>query len=332
MNQHTPGKQVSTGTRNELENLRWKPMWTSHLGCLKGCLDYLKIDVSEAWLFGATGHAFILNIHEVVCPSGPTAWRTEKLRELAGNIGCEIDRVCGHKSQTDFAQKQELAWEKAREAIDAGLPCYGWGLEIPEYYVVYGYDDLGYYYSGPSCDTGKGLRPWQELGDTEIGVVEMCVVKPGEPATDNQTVKEALEFVLEHATSPKQWIFPKYKAGLAGYDLWIHALEAGKAHGMGMAYNAAVWSECRRFGCSFLCEAIKRLSKDLRPLFGQAMQHYDAVTDILEYIADAFPFEGRDLNRDQDADLRRTAAEYLTDARNAEAAGLEVLERIVTEL
>ncbi len=47
-----------------LENLRWNPRMVSHLGCIKGCLDYLGMDITDAWLFGGTGHAFIINICE----------------------------------------------------------------------------------------------------------------------------------------------------------------------------------------------------------------------------------------------------------------------------
>jgi len=42
--------------RRVIESLDWKPRWVSHLGSIKGCLDYLGIPVSEAWLFGATGY------------------------------------------------------------------------------------------------------------------------------------------------------------------------------------------------------------------------------------------------------------------------------------
>ncbi len=49
-----------------IENLKHKPWWISHLGCIEGCLDYFDVDVSTPWLFGATGHAFIINIHDVV--------------------------------------------------------------------------------------------------------------------------------------------------------------------------------------------------------------------------------------------------------------------------
>ena len=47
-----------------LENLKYSPKWVTHLGCVKGCLDYLNINITDAWLFGASGHAFVINIHE----------------------------------------------------------------------------------------------------------------------------------------------------------------------------------------------------------------------------------------------------------------------------
>lgn len=42
-----------------LENLRWQRMWTSHLGAIKGWLDFTGRNISEPWLFGeGTGHFF----------------------------------------------------------------------------------------------------------------------------------------------------------------------------------------------------------------------------------------------------------------------------------
>jgi len=316
----------------KLENLKWVPRWVSHLGCIKGCLDYLGLDVSDAWLFGATGHAFVLNVHEVVCPSGPTAWNTEMLLKLGKNIGYEIDGVFGMKSADGFAKKQKLAWEHVQAAIDQGFPCYGWELDIPEYYVVYGYDDSGYYFSGPGCDEGKGPKPWQELGDTEISVLEMYSVQPGEVANDVQTVKEALAFALEHATSPSKWIFPKYKAGLAGYDNWIHALESGTADGFGMAYNAAVWAECRGYAVLFLQEAKGRLEERAAAAFDEAIERYQVVHENLQKIAKAFPFLGMEAEHIKDQARIHTALDALRTARDAEAGGLETLQRIVNEL
>ena len=316
----------------KLQNLRWKPMWVSHLGCIKGCLDYLNLDVSDAWLFGATGHAFINNIHEVVCPSGPTAWNTEMLFKLGENVGYSVDGVFGFKGDSDFVEKQKLAWENTKHAIDEGLPCYGWELNIPEFYTVYGYDEEGYHFSGPRCDSGKGPKPWQELGDTQIGVLEMYSVKPGQPADDARTVKEAFEFVLEHSKSPAKWIFPKYKAGLAGFEGWIQALEDGKADGFGMAYNAAVWSECRNFAVGFLKEAKERIGGQSGVLFDEAIHYYEVVAENLKKVADTYPFHGLKPEHIKDEDRRRSALEYLRAARTNEESGLKALEKILSEL
>jgi hypothetical protein len=314
----------------KLENLKWVPRWVSHLGCIKGCLDYLGLDISDAWLFGATGHAFVINVHEVVCPSGPTAWNTEMLFKLGKNIGYKIDGVFGMKSADDFAEKQKLAWEHAKSAIDQGLPCYGWELDIPEYYVVYGYDDTGYYFSGPGCDEGKGPKPWQEL---EIGIIEMYSVRVGQAADDVQTVKEALAFALEHATGPARWIFPKYKAGLDGYNAWIRALEGGTADGFGMAYNAAVWTECRGYAVLFLKEAKERLNRRAAAaLLDEAIERYQVVHENLQTVAEAFPFHGMEPEHIKDPARVRTALNALRTARDAEADGLETLRRIVNEL
>ncbi len=327
------GAAHAEGKMKTLKNLRWKPKWTSLLGCIKGCLDYLNIDVSDAWLFGATGHALVINIHEVVCPSGPTAWNQQQIYILGKNIGYIAESVFAHKSQSSFAETQKLAWEKVKQAIDAGQPCFGWELEIPESYVIYGYDDKGYYFSGPQCDSGKGPKPWRELGDTGIGVVSVSVVRRGKAADDRTTVKDALQFALEHSRSPETLIFPKYKAGLAGYDLWIKALETEKADGPGMAYNAAVWNECRQYAVQFLKEAKKRLGDEsLDQVFDEAIGHYEVVARNLNKVADTFPFHGISPEHIKDESRRRTAIEALTAARNAEEAGLKALDKIANSL
>ena len=312
----------------KIENLRWRPRWITHLGCIKGCLEYLGVDVSDAWLFGATGHAFVINLHDEVCPSGPTAWDTQMLFRLGRNVGYEVGGVFATRSDGDFVEKRQAAWETAKRAIDQGLPCYGWELDAPEYYVVHGYDDVGYYYSGPLCDSGTGPKPWESLADSEIGVLEMYVVRPGQGADNVVAVKEALEFALEHAASPSKWVRPKYRAGLAGFDNWIHALEAGTAHRHGAAYNAVSWCECRGFAAQFLSEARGRLNGTAGRLLDEAASHYDEVYARLQQVCELFPFPPKG---DEVKDKWRCeeAAGHLRAARESEEAGLKVLERIV---
>jgi hypothetical protein len=302
------------------------------MGCLKGCLDYLGIEISEPWLYGGTGHAFVINLHEQVCPSGPTAWNTEKLSELGHNLGYKLDCVFGMKNQEDFRDRQKRAFERVQHAIDQGRPCYGWELEIPEFYVIHGYDETGYVYSGPGA--GEGPKPWQELGDTGIGVLEVYSVWPGEFADDVTTVKEALTFVLEIADNPDAWTNDPYRAGLEGYDNWIRALAEGKASDMGMRYNTGVWLECRNNAAGFLKEATERLPGRADTAFDEAVEHYRAVSESLAKVAEIYPWE--EGASDEDTlpidEESRAAVEALQAAKDAEAAGLQTLETIVRTL
>lgn len=323
----------------KLKNLQWSPKWVSHLGCVKGCLDYLGINMTDAWLYGGTGHAFILNIHESVCPSGPTAWHTMMLFEGGENLGYAIEGVFGWKgAEVDFSELQKKAWSFTKNAIDQNIPVYGWELEIPEFYVVNGYDSSGYYYSGPGVNEGKGPKSWHELGDTGIGVIEIYKVTPGKVQADEVIVKKALMNVLKHASNPPGWIGEGYASGIKGYDNWIHALEGGNADRFGVGYNGEVWLECRRFAVGFLQEATNRLAigkngEKVRGLFAKCIQNYQVVVDCLSRVVQHFPYkpdvEGVIHEND---DKCQAAVQFLKEARQAETAGLESLAEIVEVL
>lgn len=300
------------------------------MGCLKGCLNYLGLPISTAWLYGGTGHAFIINMDPTGCPSGPTAWRTEMLYNLGHNLGYTIDGIAATKAQSEFADKQRAAWELAKSAIDRGLPCYGWELEIPEFYVITGYEEQGYLFSGPNTNGVKGPKPWTELGQTEIGCLELYAVGRGHTADDPTVVKEALEFALEHATSPAKWIYPGYQAGLGGYDNWIQAVRSPQADTMGLGYNAAVWSECRDQAVAFLDEAATRLGGVLAPLLIEAKSHYQVVAEQLNEMTKLYPFWPQPATHS--AELQSRATKALKVARQAEEQGLESLAKVVEAL
>lgn len=314
----------------QLPNLSWWCAWTSHMGALKGCLDYLQLPVSPGWLFGGTGHAFILNIDPTGCPSGPTAWRTEMLFELGNNLGYTVTGAWAMKGEPDFQRKQLLAWEHAKRAIDAGLPCYGWELDIPEYYVINGYSETEYLYNG--CTTGEATarRQWDQLGLRDTGMLEVYSVEPGQAAAAPIVLKEALQFALEHATSPDKWVFAQYKSGLAGFDNWLTAVNAEQPNLMGLAYNAAVWHECRQYAVEFLQEAREKIGGDIAPLLQEAEQHYADVAGKLAELKALYPFPPQP--EAIIANQAQQATACLTQARDAEAKGLQSLEAILQEL
>ncbi|TFG27853.1 ArsR family transcriptional regulator [Candidatus Thorarchaeota archaeon] len=316
-----------------LSKLNWKSRWVSHLGAIEGSLKFLKHKISTAWIYGGTGHAFIINIARDLCPSGPTAWRTFMIFELSENLGYRIDGIFATKTDPEFSRLQEKGWNHAKKCLDEGIPCYGWELEAPEFYVINGYDDVGYHYAGPGCEDGKGTKPWKDLGNSGIGILEVYSVHPADTADPVKAMKEAFQKAVHHASNPKDIIYPNYRAGLEGYDWWISAIEDGSALSMGHSYNAGVWAECRKFAVQFLKEGKKHVTGDVKILLDKARYQYEIVAANLESIAKDYPFAPRLDNRPLGIDERtKRTYDSLIEARNAEREGLGILKDIVEKL
>ncbi len=307
----------------ELENLDFVPRATSHMGVLEGCLKYLGIDASPGWLYGSTGHAFIMNIGDDLCPSGPHCWNWSTVNRLGKNIGYEAKNIYTNANKEDLSQKQEQAWDFVRKSIDNGFPCYGWHYE---FVVINGYDDNGYLLSGPMDDAPGD---WRKFGIDAVGFMDIWSIRPGQKADDITTIKDALcfavSFIEESADSPD--------AGLSGYGNWIKGLESGKCSADGGAYHAAIWAECRRFALEFLEEANQRAGKKYESLFQPAIEQYKLVSDNLNEVEKLFPYKSAtedEWKRNMEDEKRRQeAVEHLKAAKSAEAAGLESLARIV---
>ncbi|MFX0005033.1 MAG: winged helix-turn-helix domain-containing protein, partial [Candidatus Hermodarchaeota archaeon] len=238
-----------------LSNVEFKRYRVSQLASLHGCLEYLGINMTCQWLFGVTGHAFIINIKDLVCPSGPAAWKIDMIIDLVPNIGINIDKFIAIKCEPDYKKKLDEGWDFVKTSINQKNPCYGWQIgEIKEFYIIYGYDNIGYYYKGYFQEGGAGPKPWREIGKE---VIRLYSVKKTNTSVDYSTqVKMALQMALKHSKNPTEWIFkPEYSSGLEGFDRWIKWVENGKAEQFGHAYNSRVWAECRQEAVKFLHEA-----------------------------------------------------------------------------
>jgi len=319
----------------KLDALRLQPRWVSHMGCLKGCLDFLKRDVSVPWLYGASGHAFVLNIPPGLCPSGPTDFNTNDIVKMGRNLGYTHTEVCGWKGKDNLSELQEAAWKMIRESIDEGRPCYGWELDIPEYCVIYGYDESGCYISGPGCDIGKGPISWRVLGTSEIGVVEVRSLWSAEPQSLEKTLTETLSFAVKYARDAKPWTDPHSAAGLNGYDFWISELESLHAAQFGNAFNAVVWRECRQQAAAFLEEVCRdsEMPGPVKEHLERAAKHYGEVAAGLSQFTELYPFDSglEMIPVEQNGDIENGAG-LLKSAKHAEESGLEELDRALARL
>ena len=317
----------------QLEGLRFHQQGISHLGCIKGCLGYLGIDVSWPWLYGGTAHAFAINIDEAVDVAGVTAWNAQMLFDLAPNLGYAVDglSVWKHEAGDAYPERQRQAWDLVRAAIDRGLPCYGWELKAPygDWWVITGYDDVGYYYDG--WEAG-GPLPWNRLGDQFVPLLEVHSVGPHEPAPDDVVVAQALRMALKHAANPPEWIEPRSRSGPAAYEHWAGFLEAGTAKRDHHTYNAQVWLECREMAVAFLHEVQTRLPGRCDALIDEAAGHYALVRDRLQALLELHP-PREHAHWDAPGDWGSTeAAALVRQAGSAERRALACLQRIVDAL
>ena len=117
--------------------------------------------------FVLSGHAFLMNVHEELCPSGPYLWRYDRFFELLTNLGLAMQNAGTLTATADPARRAALE-ERLRGAIDAGVVC---SLLNMEHQLLLGYDEDGFMLAqpwGPDCSMTPARLSfgiWQEFRD-----------------------------------------------------------------------------------------------------------------------------------------------------------------------
>ena len=103
----------------ELANLTQEPINTTLMSCMKGACDYWDLDWSMSDLFGYSGHAFMINIHPELCPSGPYAWNKDRFFLAMRNLG--IVKSDSYWINAGESEERRLVVEdRIRAHLDAG--------------------------------------------------------------------------------------------------------------------------------------------------------------------------------------------------------------------
>ena len=282
--------------------------WMSIVGCITSGLRYHKSTASDAMIYGGTGFAFALNIGDKLDIAGPTAWGYHPCFVLAGNLGLNIVDV-GLDGGAGRAKDLEDAWAKITAGIDHDIPAFAWAMNVPEYYLIYGYDDQGNYLFRDFGGVPKRLAH-EKLCDRWPLIA--CTMAKGPAVDEAKIVNSVLQFALDVAAGRHSK--GSYHAGAAGYDAWIKALIDNTASPEGNAYNAQCWSECRQAAGEFFCEAAWHTTDqdDLKALYEDAAQDYTRVATELKAVAKLFPFKADNptmMKQNQaDTDRRKEAA------------------------
>ncbi len=220
----------------------------------------------------------------------------------------------------------------AQKSIDRGIPAISWDLFVSEFGVIYGYDDDKKLLQAKDVK-GDGTLPYAKLGRGQVGELFVMTLDESLPVDRRSMLLGALRLIVRHArTREHELELPAFENGLAGYGAWIEAFRSGGVNEFGNAYNTAVVCDARAHAVKFLQELPARWSGDsaaertVRELAAEAKTVFEALAKMLP----SFPFpQGGTPN---DPETAKQAIGLLSEAREAEEAGVAVLERMLETL
>ncbi|HUT58626.1 MAG TPA: hypothetical protein VNA25_12345 [Phycisphaerae bacterium] len=308
-------------------DVQYPPAWLTWVSATTGCLRALGAGYDLADVAGFSGYAFLMTVHEDLCPSGPTVFDWSMLMPGMAHLGrkAEMHHVpgChseGHKNDKTRANCRMVFQAAARE-IAAGRPCVIWGAYLPEFAIAVGVADGAYRvrsFKGHMKQPEPPI-PWDEV-DAPGGPYTLTFpesTQPNQADADRSAVAHALQMARAKPFDPR------YATGLAAYDRWIAALQSNKAAGFGNAYNAQCWAEARQFAYKFLQRLAERSPGN--SALKEAADAYGQVAEPMAKVAKLFPFFG-EKKEVENADTRAAACQHLAAAKTAEARGLAALE------
>ena len=302
------------------------------MASLATALHHMHGDVDPVWLMGSSAFAFRMNVSEVLCPSAMSVfdWSADlpEAVEQAGYACNQIIRLWDEDSLEE--ERRSNAHAAILAGIGDGVPAVVWDIHDAEWGLVIGYDEERQTYTTLTNRGQTSSLSYDRLGHNGIDILSVTI--PGKPnhRPREDAVRNSLIAAIAHAEG-KEWTErPAYQNGLAGYDLWATVferwallVEAGKAPKIPSdipdraAYYARHYYSARCYAREYLRDAVKG-SDDL----GGAARAYARAADSLRPVWEAFQ-----QTRSPSAELLRSMASNVRDAKTAEREALKHIER-----
>lgn len=232
---------------------RLQPNWTSFIGAAEGVLraaGMIDPTMDRHQLMGLSGRAFHFVLDDELWPGCPTAydWLHEHTEGLE-RIGVHVESYFASHGAPAYDAACRRAATHISEALDRGVGVVLWGVDVPEFGVVYGYDDADgvFLVDGVARMNGGSSTPilYENVGRTS-DVPELNYVVPVEriPWDAAASHRAALaDYVAKmERRSP---MGGKRSGGLAAYDTWLAALEHGKFIPFGLRYNTVLYGDAK---------------------------------------------------------------------------------------
>lgn len=192
--------------------------------------------VGEKWsveeVAAFIGLGFIINVHKnEICPSGPTALAAwSQVHAMTELLGWKFKYYVEEGSFPNTPESEEKLgkededralhlFEMVKKAIDSyQRPVVIWGIPVPEYGIVNGYQDEFYLVSTFRSLISQEETPISYRKIEAPGCIEAFILEKKTTAPNNQTYKRTLEFGIQMAKGLGVSL-PGYISGPESYNV-----------------------------------------------------------------------------------------------------------------
>ncbi|MBV6715286.1 RNA polymerase sigma factor [Paenibacillus chitinolyticus] len=325
--------------------------WTTAADALYAMLKAAGETLSHSMVMGLTGHAFRLNIvPSSVHIAGPTAYsfgdvlsrglenigyQSSYVDGMSGTLGTNANlldpALLGKEAMRKRGINQALpeALDLIHRSLDRGIPVLAWDLFLPEFGLIYGYDDERHLLHAYECGK-KDTLDYENLGRSVKEEIFVLALADSTGATFKQRLGRAMNMIVDHYDGRERDDCTGSVKGLAAYDAWIGAFRGGEIEPNGNAYNIAVVRDARIHAVRFLNEAAEQWplagetapgSADVPVLAQKAAREYQEALEHFFVLRELFPFpQGGDPN-ESDASAKAVSLLELIKEREQTAVG-----------
>ncbi|WP_199614465.1 hypothetical protein [Paenibacillus alkalitolerans] len=326
------------GNRPDFTN-NFKHTNVTDTGSIYSILQYTDWqNLSLVEVAGYTANAFRIIIdRERVDVAGYSAfeWPLHHEEQFA-NLGFRTRYEGGPTAIPPTPEELERALKLIQWSVDRGIAVLAWDLFVPEFGIIYGYNDETRTLRCRDI-TKDGELPYDKLGRGQVHELYVMAVTETLPVDKRTMLRGALKLAVRHAREQGyKREDSRYRNGLAGYDAWIEAFGNRNVDVYGNTLHGLYVFDQRCFAAQFLkqvaleYEGESSADKQLSSLAGKAAVHYDNVADRLGEFVVRFPFpNGGDPNNPEEA---AAAVRILREARAEEEQGVRLLEQMLQVL
>ena len=287
------------------KKVQYQPCWISYTGAVAGCLKALGTDCDIVDVGGTSGYAFLMNVAKgVTCPSGPTAFPEKtwkRIRKATEDLGWTIETLAyegsypekeGAPTPKEIEKTREIFERIKLEIDEKDRPVVLWGLVVPEYGIVKGYEGNSYVVSTLRSITGQpetpiGFHDLKAPGCLDAVFFRGRTKRKGETA-DKEAVQRAISFA-----SGKMLVLNNYVAGPEALDEWATVLETlpeDKQIYHGNSYVGACYCESREICSQYLKRLAKKHPGNQAKNLLKAAEAYEEGGKLMKEFMQLFPF------------------------------------------